>query len=31
MPQAKIGVMGGTGVCDIVLQDDRPEISYNKG
>jgi len=29
MPQAKIGVIGGTGLYDIVVQDDRVEISYN--
>ena len=31
MPQAKIGVIGGSGRYDIVVQDDRPEISYNRG
>ena len=30
MPQAKIGVIGGTGLDDIVVQDDRVEISYNR-
>jgi len=31
MPQAKIGVIGGVGLEDIVVGDDRLEISYNRG
>ena len=31
MPRAKVGVIGGTGLDDIVVPDDRPEISYNRG
>ena len=31
MPQAKIGVIGRSGLYDIVAQDDRPGISYNRG
>jgi len=30
MPQAKIGVIGRTGLYDIVVQDDRVGISYNR-
>jgi len=30
MPQAKIGVIWGMGLYDIVVQDDRVEISYNR-
>ena len=31
MPQAKIGVIGGAGLDGVAVQDDRPEISYNRG
>jgi len=30
MPQAKIGVIGGTWLDDIVVQNDRVGISYNR-